>query len=68
MNKLEKTIATTIIFLFAYVVLFYEYTSQPTVIYDCTLLDYYTTVPEEVKKECEAIKIPSPPNSKIIRA
>lgn len=67
MNKLEKTIATTIIFLFAFVVLFYDYASEPTVIYDCTIIDYYRNVPEEVKKECELIKSP-PSNPKIISA
>lgn len=68
MNKLEKTIATTIIFLFAYLVLFYDYGIQSGAVYDCTILEYYGNVPEEVKRECEAIKKPIPSNSKIIRA
>ncbi len=68
MNNIEKTISTTIIFLFAYVVLFYDFSSPSNVIYDCNIIEYYGNVPEEVKKECEAVKTPAPSNSKIIRA
>lgn len=67
MNKLEKSITTTIIFLFAIVVLFYDYVPNTAVIYDCTMIEFYRNVPEEVKQECESINnIPS--NSKIIKA
>lgn len=57
LKTLERLLTVVIIIFFIFLVLFVDFADRDTkiMVYDCSLLEYYESMPKELKEECKNI-------------